>query len=115
MIEPQDQHRFDGDSGIDIASCAIDVRFPDGKKTRVLLRLGAPFKKEDQWWIRTELENLYSTNGPIAGDGALHTLILGIMWLILQLESFEEKQGCRYFYPDSEEYFDHRSVLATRK
>jgi hypothetical protein len=113
MILPQHQHRFDGDSGIDIATHAIDAVFPDGEKRRVVLRLGAPFKKKDHWWIRTELENLDSTDGPIAGEGSLHTLVLGVKWIVMRLEIFEKKHGYRYFWADTTDEFDYRSILTT--
>jgi hypothetical protein len=118
MILPRHQHRFEGDSGVDIAAHAIDARFPDGENRRVLLRLGAPFRKPDskhpeEWWIRTELEHLDSTDGPIAGAGSFHTLILGIRWIVARLQTFEEKHHCRYFWADSDEPFDYRSIFAT--
>jgi len=41
--------------------------------------------------------------------------MLGIRWLVLQLENFENKHGCQYFKTDSEEPFDYRTVLATNE
>ena len=69
----------------------------------------------DQWWIRTELENLDSTDCPIGGSGSLHTLVLGIRWLIGRLQSFERVHCCRYFWADTDQPFDYRSVLATHE
>jgi len=113
MILPQHQHRFEGDSGIDIASHTIDVLFPDGEKRSVVLRLGAPFQKDGGWWIRTELENLDSTDGPIPGEGSLHTLVLGVRWIVARLETFESKHRCRYFWADTSDSFDYHSTLST--
>lgn len=118
MILPQHQARFNGDSRVDIASPAIDAVFPDGEKCRVVLRLGMPYQKPGskdtiEWWIRAELENLDSTDGPIAGAGSLHTLVLGLRWIIGRLQSFERSQHCRYFWADTDEPFDYRSVLST--
>lgn len=115
MIRPEHQYRFIGDSGADVASYEIDALFPDGTKVPVILRIGAPFQKDDQWWVRTELENLDSTDGPIAGEGSLHTLIMGIRWMILRLEAFERKEGCTYLWRYSDDQFDYRNVLATNQ
>lgn len=120
MIRPEHRHRFEGDSGVDIATQAIDVVAPDGKRLRVVLRLGAPFRKPDahadiEWWIRTELENLDSTDGPIAGAGPLHAITLGIGWMIGRLEIFERKFGYRYCWPDTEEPFEYREILSTHR
>ena len=114
MIDPKNQHRFVGDSGQDIASHPVDVKFPNGERRRIILRLGAPFQKDDgQWWIRTELENLDSTVGPIAGEGPLQTLVLGIRWMILRMEVFERRRGCQFFWEDSDARFDFRGFLGT--
>ena len=118
MIDPQLQHRFEGDSGVDIASHAIDALFPSGEKRRVILRLGAPFRKAESrdpedWWIRTELENLDSTDGPLAGGDSLHTLVMGVKWLALRLEIFEKAHACRYFWAGTEDVYDYRGALAT--
>jgi hypothetical protein len=115
MIRPEHQHRFDGDSGVDVASYEIDALFPNGTKVPVMLRIGAPFQRDDQWWVRAELENLDSTDGPIAGEGSLHTIVLAIRWIILRLTAIEKSEGCRYFWKDSEGIFEYRDVLATNK
>ena len=112
MILPHHSHRFEGDSGLDIASHVIDVRFPDGESRKIVLRLGAPFKKKDRWWIRTELENLDSTEGPLGGADSFHTLLLGIKWIIGRLQVFEEKVQCRYFWDNTEDLFDYRLYFA---
>ncbi|OYV00772.1 MAG: hypothetical protein CFE26_23615, partial [Verrucomicrobiales bacterium VVV1] len=108
MIPPQFKSRFEGDSGVDIGRQEIDVLFPDGEKRRVVLRVGAPFQKEDFVGIRAELENLDRTDGPLCGEGSLHTLVIGVAFIIGRLEAFERKHGCRYFWPDSEHPFDYR-------
>jgi hypothetical protein len=113
MIPPPFKHRFIGDSGIDIATQEIDAVFPDGEKIRVILRLGAPFPKDGFTCIRTELENLDRTDGPISGEGTLHALIMGISFIIARLEIYEQKHGCKYFWPDSEDLFDYRTTLMT--
>jgi hypothetical protein len=118
MIDPRHQHRFEGDSGLDVASHAIDVVFPDGERRRVILRVGAPFRKrdsrsEENWWIRSELENLDSTDGPLGGVGSLHTMAIGIRWLVGRLTVFKRKHGCRYLWADTDESFDYRSILRT--
>jgi hypothetical protein len=115
VIRPEHQCRFEGDSGVDVASYEIDARLPDGAKILVILRLGAPFQKNDQWWVRAELENLDSTDGPIAGEGSLHTLIMGIRWMILRLAVYEEKVGCTYFWRNTDDLFDYRRVMATEQ
>ena len=113
MIDPEVLHRFKGDSGVDIGSQEIEARFPDGQKLTVVLRLGAPFSRDDQWWIRTELENLDRTSGPIVGADSLHAVLLGIQWMILRLQSYEQKLSCRYFWPGTETVFEYRSYLST--
>jgi hypothetical protein len=118
MIAPHHQHRFEGDSGIDIASHTIDVAFPTGERRPVVLRLGAPFRKleiahPEAWWIRAELENLDSTDGPLAGAGSLHSLVTGLSWIIGRLAIFETAHGCRYFWAGTDDVFDYREVLST--
>jgi hypothetical protein len=115
MINPGHQHRFDGDSRADVASYEIDAIFPDGTKRPVVLRLGAPFLRDEQWWVRTELENLDSTAGPVAGEGSLHTLMLGIRWMILRLSAIERSDGCRYFWKDSATVFEYQKFLGTNQ
>lgn len=118
MIDPRIQHRFEGDSGVDIASHAIDVVFPDGEKRKVVLRLGAPFRKPsdphpESWWIRSELENLDSTDTPICGVGSLDTLAAGIRWLVGRLAVFEKTHRCEYFWSDTQDRFEYRTVLSS--
>ena len=111
MIPPLFKHRFVGDTGIDIATQEIDAVFPDGEKIRVILRLGAPFQKDGLTCIRTELENLDRTDGPISGEGTFHTLVLGISFIIGRLEIYEQKHGCKYFWADSDEVCDYHTTL----
>lgn len=116
MILPQHKHRFDGDSGSDIAAQPIDVVFPNGEKRRVILRLGAPFRKPSSehvldWWIRAEIENLDSTDGPLVGCGSLHALSMGFRWMVGRLEVLQKKLQCRYYWPDTIDEFDYRSFF----
>lgn len=115
MIPPPFAHRFEGDSGVDIAHQEIDVLFPDGERRRVVLRIGAPYIKEGRFRIRTELENLDRTDGPLGGGDLLHTLIIGIAWLPGRLKVFEQTLGCRYFYPNSDDEFDYDSYFRLLK
>jgi hypothetical protein len=111
VITPERRHRFEGDSGVDIATYTVDAVFPDGRKVPVVLRLGAPFLREKQWWIRTELENLDSTVGPICGADPFHALVLGMTWMTLRLERFEKEHGCRYYFTGTQHVFEHRKHL----
>ncbi len=117
MVPPQYRFRFEGDSGVDIATQEIDVLFPDGEKRRVVLRLGAPFQKPDargemDWWIRSELENLDSTVGPFAGCGSMDTLVAGVRWIRARLDQYRETHGCRYFWAGTEDDFDYHQILS---
>jgi hypothetical protein len=117
MIPPQYQSRFEGDSGIDIATQEIDVVFASGEKRRIVLRIGAPFKKPDargdmDWWIRSELEHLDSTEGPFVGCGSLDALLAAIRWITARLDRYHEALGCRYFWPGTEDEFDYRQILS---
>jgi hypothetical protein len=113
MIQPQFKARFEGDSGVDVGTQEIDAIFPDGEKRRVVLRVGSPFKKEDFVCIRAELENLDRTDGPLCGEGTLHALVIGIAFIIGRLEIFEQRHGCRYFWPDSDDQLDYRQIFST--
>lgn len=115
MIPPPFLHRFEGDSGIDIATQEIDVVFPDGGKRRVILRVGAPFLQNGIFRIRAELENLDRTDGPLAGSESLDTLINGIAWIPGRLKTFEEKHGCLYYWPGSSQTFDYKSYFDTSR
>lgn len=100
----------------EIASCELDVQFPDGKRNTITLRLSAPLENKGQWWIRVKLENLDDEPYFIAGEGSLHTLILGIRSVILRLEAFEKRDGYRYFWTGSGSKdipFDYRNLFAT--
>src|SRR4051794_30001693 len=108
MIPPPFLHRFEGDPGIDIAHKEIDVVFPDGERRRIVLRIGAPYKHEGGFRIRSELENLDRTDGPLFGADLVHALVLGLAWLPARLEIFEQQHGCRYYYPNSDQPFDYR-------
>jgi len=111
MIPEQFKFRFDGDSGVDLATQEIDVVFPDGERRRVVLRLGTPFMKSGETWIRTELENLDRTDGPLCGAQAFQTLLFGISWIPGRLKVFQERLGCRYFWPGSDDVFDFESFF----
>jgi hypothetical protein len=111
MIPPPFQHRFQGDSGVDIATQEIDVIFPDGEKRRVVLRLGAPFLQNGIWRIRSELEHLDRTDGPLAGSESLDTLINGIGWIPARLEVFAKHHGCTYHWPDSGNIFEYSNYF----
>lgn len=111
MIPQQFIHRFVGDSGIDIAQQEIDVVFPDGEKRRVILRIGAPFFQSGMFRIRTELENLDRTDGPLAGSESFDTLLNGIAWIPGRLKIFAEKHGCIYYWPDSDAKFDYEGFF----
>lgn len=118
MIPPPFIERFKGDSGVDVGTEAIDAVFPDGKKIRVILRIGAPFKKEDRpdsYCIRVELENLDRTDGPLGGVSSLHAIVAAIYFIVVRLRIFEEKHGCRYFHPDSDVPFDYHTAFSTTK
>jgi hypothetical protein len=117
MILPQHQSRFAGDSGVDIARQEIDVLFPDGERLRVTLRLGAPYQKPDSrgdldWWIRSELENLDSTETPFCGCGSMDTLLAGVRWIVARLDRYREQHGCRYVWPGADDEFDYRQILS---
>lgn len=107
MIPPPFLHRFEGDSGVDIATQEIDAIFPDGEKRRVVLRLGAPFLQNGIWRIRSELEHLDRTDGPLAGSESFDTLLNGIGWIPARLEVFARKHGCTYHWTDSGAVFDY--------
>ena len=111
MIPDQFKDRFVGDSGVDIATQEIDVVFSDGERRRVVLRLGTPFTKNGQTCIRTELENLDRTDGPLSGAEAFQTLLFGISWIPSRLRVFKERLGCRYFWPGSDDVFDFESFF----
>ncbi len=113
MIPPAFKNRFSGDSGVDIATQEIDAIFPNGEKRRVVLRIGAPFQNDGYTCIRTEIENLDRTETPIFGEGSLHTLVLGISFIVKRLETLERQLGYRYCWPDSDETFDYKTLLAT--
>jgi len=112
MIPPETQHRFGGDSGVDLAAKAIEVRFPDGARRRVVLRLGHPYRRDEVSWIRAELEGLESTAGPFAGDDDFQALLLGISWLRARLTSYERAHHCRYYWAGTESIFDFRRFFA---
>jgi hypothetical protein len=112
MIPPAFKDRFAGDSGVDIARQEIDAVFPDGRRMRVVLRLGAPFEREGRTYIRTEIEDLDRTDGPLMGDGSLHALILGLAWIPGRLARLKELLGCTYYYPDSNEPWDHDALFS---
>jgi hypothetical protein len=115
MTSSASKVRFEGDSGVDIAVQEIDAVSPDGKKKRIILRLGAPFRIKGFTCIWTELDNLDRTGGPIMGEGSFHTLVLVVRWIVLRLESFEKKRGYRYFWPDSNDTFDYRDFFSAVK
>ncbi|WP_157836939.1 hypothetical protein [Geminisphaera colitermitum] len=107
MIPPPFKYRFEGDSGVDIATQKIDAVFPDGERRRVVLRLGAPFIRDNVFGIRSELENLDRTDGPLAGSESFDALINGIAWIHGRLRVFAEKHRCTYYWPDSNDIFDY--------
>lgn len=111
MIPPPFIHRFEGDSGIDIAKQEIDAVFRDGEKRRLILRIGAPFIQNGIFRIRTELENLDRTDGPLAGSESFDTLLNGIAWIPARLRTFEEEHGCLYYWPDSDTKFDYEDFF----
>ncbi len=113
MIPVRFQDRFEGDSGVDIASQEIDAVYPDGERRRVVLRLGAPFVREGRVYIRSELEHLDRTDGPLGGSEAFDALLVGIAWIVGRLQIFSEKHGCVYHWPDSKEVFDHAVYFNT--
>jgi hypothetical protein len=113
VIPPPFQSRFLGDSGVDIATQEIDVVYPDGERRRVNLRVGAPFLQTGQMRIRSELENLDRTDGPLGGEGSLHTLARGLWWIAGRLRVFAQKHGCQYYWPDTDDVFDYGQTLST--
>ncbi len=114
MIPPPFLHRFEGDSGIDIASQEVDAVFPDGERRRIVLKLGAPFKRNDGFYIRSELEGLDRTDCPLAGSESFDTLIGGIAWIIGRLRIFTERHGCEYYWPESDTKFDYVAYFNTK-
>jgi|GEM_PF-2219306 len=124
MIPARFKERFNGDSGVDIGMQEIDAVFPDGERRRVVLRVGAPFRRDNVqptspqdnfYWIRTELENLDRTDGPLGGEGTFDALIGAIAFIVARLEIFEKKHGCKYFWPGSDDVFNYRRLLSTTK
>jgi hypothetical protein len=111
MIPPPFLHRFEGDSGIDIAKQEIDAVFPDGERRRIILRIGAPYIQSGMVCIRTELENLDRTDGPLTGSESFDALINGIAWIPGRLKIFTEKHGCVYYWPDSDTKFDYENFF----
>ncbi len=114
MIPPPFLPRFEGDPGVDIATQAIDAVFPDGERRRVILRLGAPYRHQDEYRIRAELEGLDRTDGPLSGCESLDALRNGIAWLPGRLRIFAERHGCIYYWPDSESIFEYSQFFDTR-
>lgn len=116
MIPPDVKHRFAGDSGIDVVTQEIDVLFPDGERLRVVLRVGAPFRRPERnlpaaWWVRSELENLDVTAGPLGSADPLHTLITGLYWIYGRMDVHERKSDCRYVWPGTDDPFEFRELF----
>ena len=115
MIHPSVAARFYGDNGVDLANFELEARFTDGERRRVVLRLGHPFQRGEPTctWIRSELENLDSTEGPLAASDAMQAIVLGLQWMIARLETYQAKHGCKYYWTGEEYEFDFRSHLGT--
>jgi hypothetical protein len=112
MILPQFADRFEGDNGIDAGREEIDAVFPDGERRRVVLRIGTPWQRDGRTWLRCELENLDRTDGPFMGTGSIFDLVLAVRFIVGRLDIFAKKHGCVYYFPNSEERFDHLRFFA---
>lgn len=115
MIPEKFRHRFEGDSGVDIAAHEIDARFPDGETRRVVLRLGQPFLRGEDYLIRAEIENLDRTDGPLTSCSSLDAVLMGLEFIAARLDVFSRRHGARYYWPDSECIFDIKSYFSLWK
>lgn len=111
MIEDRFRSRFVGDSGVDIGVQAIDAVLPSGERFRVLLRLGAPFLRDNLALVRAELEHLDRTDGPIAGGGTLDAIAAGLRFIVARLKIYSDRHGVRYYWPDSNDPYMYEDVL----
>lgn len=86
--------------------------FPDGERVRVVLRIGAPWERDGQMWLRCELDNLDRTDGPFPGSASVHDLVMAIRFIVGRLDIYAKKHGCAYYFPGSTEKFDYQEFFA---
>ena len=106
--------RFSGDSGVDIAQQKIDVVFPDGERRSLVLKVGSPYRyndDENSYRIRAEIVNLDRTDTPLPSANSVDALIGALSFIKGRLRVFEEKHGCRYYWPGTDEPFDYNSYF----
>jgi hypothetical protein len=84
----------------DIASAEVDVLWPDGRRDRISLGVGQPYKDAQlrAWCCPVRLENLFPRLADIAGETSLQALLLALRLMHQQLAHVEAK-GARLLSP----------------
>ena len=84
----------------DIASAEVDVLWPDGRRVRVSLGVGQPYKDTQAraWQCPVRLDGLFPRLADIAGETSLQALLLALRLMHQQLAHVEAK-GAKLFSP----------------
>jgi hypothetical protein len=84
----------------DIASLELDACWPDGRRDRIRVSVGAPYRDPvpGAWRCPVRLDGLYAELRPIAGEDSLQALTLAL-GLIHRLLSDVTERGARLMHP----------------
>jgi hypothetical protein len=84
----------------DIASAEVDVLWPDGRRVRVSLGVGQPYKdtQAGAWQCPVRLDGLFPRLADIAGETSLQALLLALRLMHQQLAHVEAK-GAKLLSP----------------
>ena len=113
MIDSNYAEHFSGDNGLDCAKRKIIAKFPTGETKEIIIRLGHPFVKDqdsESRAVRVELDGLEAVMRPIMGIDGFQAIAEGIAFIVARLEDYVEKGICSFFWPDSDEPFDPKTL-----
>jgi hypothetical protein len=108
MIDQKHESRFSGDNGIDAGMEEIEARMPNGDRYKVVLRVGHPFFRDGDIYVRVELENLDTTDMPLAVSSTLDAFAVALRFIVYRLELYQNKYSIKYYWPNSDDSFDYK-------
>jgi hypothetical protein len=94
-----------------IAQTAIEAIFPNGKRKKVSVSVGAPYRSKGSWWSESKITGLNESPMSIAGNDSMQALTLALKGIVFRLEGIRKAQDIRYVWPGGDKEYDLRRFL----
>ena len=87
----------------DIARTELDVLWPDGRRVRVTIAVGQPYRDDllRAWRCPVRLDGMFARLADIAGEDSLQALLLALRLAHQQL-AYAEAKGAKLLFPGEE-------------